>query len=319
MFARILLLLAPVASLGCGINNNCGPLNPFGCAKDSGANMFGEEGGTSAGETVEGSTSSGSTVTPTSGETSAPETSMDTTTTVDPTTSGESTSTSTADVSTSASDSTTNPSTSSESTNTADDTSTGDPPCGNGILEENRGEECDDGNGDAISCDENCQFVERRVFLTSIGYSGALGGLEGADGKCQELANGAMLQADFQAWLSTQDGSPSTRFGDDLFAGQYVRIDGIVVANGWEGLTSGDLQNPINVDEKKKLWENGLGVWTNTEINGTSLSDKDCMDWLVGLEPSVTGLSTAKDSTWTNNSDMQVCSGSKRLYCIEVP
>ena len=317
MFARILVLLAPVASLGCGINNNCGPLNPFGCAKDSGANMFGED-GSSAGETSEAPTTTGSTSTSTSGETSTGEPS-DTTEPVDPTTS-EATTTS-SDVSTTSMESTTTTDSTDTTSSTGDGTSTGEttmpgPVCGDGNVD--GGEECDDGNDDAKSCDENCHIVKRRVFVTSATFLGALGGLSGADHECQVLADTAQIDATFMAWLSTGDESPSTRFPDAEFTGQYVKVDGVVVAEGWTGLISGLLMSPINKDEKNALAD-GKAVWTNTKADGMPLSDADCMGWELGADPSATGLSSAMDGKWTNNQSNQLCSGSKRLYCIEVP
>lgn len=320
MFARILLLLAPVVSLGCGINNNCGPLNPFGCAKDSGANMFGED-GSSAGETSGSSTTSGSTVTPTSGETSSPETSSDTTTPVDPTTS-EATATS-MDVSTTIMESTSTTD-SMDTTSSTGDASTSEstrpmPECGNGDLEGT--EECDDGNlNPKDSCDDKCLIAKRKVFVTSVGYTGNLGGLDGADDICQMHADadGVKLGGSFRAWLSTDEASPATQFADSDFTGKYVRVDGVVVAEGWQELTSGVLMNPINKDEMNAL-ANGKAVWTNTEIDGTALSDEDCANWGVGGISAVTGLSSVTDSKWTNSESPQLCSSFRRLYCIEVP
>src|SRR5262245_3061033 len=45
----------------------------------------------------------------------------------------------------------------------------------------------------------------RRVFVTSAIYPGNIGGLMGADAKCQTSADAAMLGGSWRAWLS-QDG-----------------------------------------------------------------------------------------------------------------
>src|SRR4051794_30232839 len=53
----------------------------------------------------------------------------------------------------------------------------------------------------------------RTVFITSGGYSGDMGGLQGADQICQALASTARLKGTYKAWLSdSTPSSPSTRF-----------------------------------------------------------------------------------------------------------
>ena len=49
-------------------------------------------------------------------------------------------------------------------------------------------------------------------FVTSQQNSGNLGGLAGADAKCQSRANTGGLPGSYGAWLSTGQGSPQSRF-----------------------------------------------------------------------------------------------------------
>ncbi len=77
------------------------------------------------------------------------------------------------------------------------------PVCGDGVVE--GGEACDDGN-DALG--DGCQECAKDsiVFVTSEVYQGfALGGLYGADQRCQSLAAKTELPRflTFKAWLST--------------------------------------------------------------------------------------------------------------------
>ncbi|MCA9638830.1 MAG: DUF4215 domain-containing protein, partial [Myxococcales bacterium] len=84
--------------------------------------------------------------------------------------------------------------------------------CGDGYIWSGI-EECDDGNtqgGD--ECDASCQSEARHVFVTDETYNGALGGLAGADQKCQASASAANLPGSYYAWVSASDGSPSSRF-----------------------------------------------------------------------------------------------------------
>lgn len=349
MFARVLLLLVPIASLGCGINNNCGPLNPFGCAKDDGADGFGT---TAAEQTTNAPTTSTSTSTSTTDATTTPN-SSGTTIPVDPTTAAETTTVNTTTTSTDSSttaestettNSTGDTTTSSESTmppvcgdgivngtdecdEMAEDTQTCDDDCtlavcNDGHLNMAAGEECEDGNlNPKDSCDNKCHIVERRVFVTSTDYSSNLKGLSGADAVCQGLANGKGFGGNYKAWLSTgspNKSSPSTRFGDAGFTGRYMLVDGKTkVADGWADLTDGLLDSKINLDENSASAE-AVSTWTNTAANGVELSNSDCAAWSGGGIGTTTGSTAALDGKWTN-STTQLCSGVRRLYCFEVP
>ena len=52
-------------------------------------------------------------------------------------------------------------------------------------------------------CTNNICYEVKRVFVTSANYTGDLGGLVGADSKCQALADSAGLDGNYKAWLST--------------------------------------------------------------------------------------------------------------------
>jgi hypothetical protein len=106
----------------------------------------------------------------------------------------------------------------------------------------------------------------KKVFVTSQTYSGNLGGLAGADAKCQQLANAAGLTGTFKAWLSDQSGNcPATRFAigfsppgpyhpkpatTPTIQHPYVLVNGKTIANGWADLTKGSIATPIQVDER---------------------------------------------------------------------
>jgi hypothetical protein len=52
----------------------------------------------------------------------------------------------------------------------------------------------------------------RLVFLTSAVFGAKLGGIEGADAKCQAAAESAGLDGTFRAWISTPASSPMVNF-----------------------------------------------------------------------------------------------------------
>lgn len=308
MLVRIPLLLAHFALLGCGINNNCGKYNPFGCAK-------GDESGdvevTSLASETTSTTPASTSIGPT---TTVGESSTGTTTPVEPTTT-----TSTTTIETATLDTTTTESsmTSDTASSTAETTSTTGDPCGNGLIEDL--EECDDGNDVANdSCDLQCMLVHRKVFVSSLPYQGDLGGLDGADAKCQGLANAALPKpvGTFRAWLSTDKESAAEHIGPE-FTGIYELTNGTAVAVGLKGLTNPPLINAIDRNEKGTPFV-VVGVWTGTGANGMAFGSH-CNSWQSpGIQPTATtGVSSSKDGTWTNMLE-QTCSGSNHLYCFEV-
>jgi hypothetical protein len=176
------------------------------------------------------------------------------------------------------------------------------------------------------SCVAVGQFY--RVFVTNSTWNGNLGGLAGADAKCQAAANAAGLGSTrtiWKAWLSTNVTNASSRLYHSNIP--YKRIDGAVVANNWADLTDGSLQNPINVTEygstigrfQEKL------VWTGTNYTGLSLySPYSCNNWLSTASNGHAGTSNKTDVQWTLFSTPAgiypfYCGNLFRLYCFEQP
>jgi len=195
-------------------------------------------------------------------------------------------------------------------------TGTLEPFCGDGVVQGD--ETCDDGNANA---DDGCQECAKDsiVFISSEVYQGyALGGLYGADQRCRSLAAKADLPRfeTFRAWLST----PSMAASDRLVhsRGRYTLVNGIVVAENWDALISGALQNPIVVDEHSQT-KDGY-VWTGTLADGQpALGSEFCGEWketmgflIFGGE----GLSLAIDATWSF-SGQGPCGSENRIYCVE--
>lgn len=310
MLVRIPLLLAHFALLGCGINNNCGKYNPFGCAKGD------ESGDVEVTSVASETTSTTPASTSTGPTTTTGESSMGTTTPVEPTTAAETTTTT--DITTTTQSTTTTEST--ETTDSTTDSSTSPVMCGNGMVE--MGEQCDDGDSDDHDgCDTQC-FVRRKVFVTSSSSTGKIGSLDKADGICNMLAKNK-LKGLFRAWLSTDatanaPHSPLMRH-DTSFVGIYELVTGDVVAHGWEGLASGGLEHAIDRDESGNLVAGP--VWTNTTVAGGSLSTSNCLFWdslLLNLT-TTTGDSASKDSAWTVDKLVSSCATPNgHLYCFEV-
>lgn len=165
------------------------------------------------------------------------------------------------------------------------------------------------------------------VFLTSQTYNGNLGGLSGADAKCQALADAAGLPGTYMAWLSDDTGSPSTRFARST--GPYQLVDGSKIADSWDDLTGNtncNTQGGACIDHAITLTEAGEAgpglVWSHTDIYGApfgcTICD-DCGDWT-----STEGVSEVGDpgggelnDRWAVGFAGWACTESNGLYCFQ--
>ena len=108
-----------------------------------------------------------------------------------------------------------------------------------------------------------------RVFLSAYSFQGDLGGLSGADSRCQSSADGFGLGGTWKAWLSSSTvavNSAARNFTQ--FNGPYKLLDDTnTVANNWADLTDATtLLHAINLTETgSTVSEN---VWTNTTSAG---------------------------------------------------
>jgi hypothetical protein len=156
------------------------------------------------------------------------------------------------------------------------------------------------------------------VFVSSETYNGNLGGLTGADAKCQALAGAAGIIGTFKAWLSDSTKGPATRFWHSNLP--YVRVDGIQVASNWSDLVDGNLSNPINITESNVLVPFATFVWTATlptgEINDSV--NAYCLDWTTESNSYIGGYGAAVNTNegWTSLSTMS-CNVLRSLYCIQ--
>ena len=170
------------------------------------------------------------------------------------------------------------------------------------------------------------------VFATSTRYDGNLGGLTGADRRCQERADAVGLPGTYRAWLSDASSGPSTRFARSTTA-PYVRLDGVVVADDWADLTDGAIQNPINITELGTETDYSF-VWSFTRVDGSPglFGDRHedcygidchCSGWshTISTGPPYPGSAVAiprvTDDDWTDYSFGNFCGSDYGLYCFE--
>jgi hypothetical protein len=168
----------------------------------------------------------------------------------------------------------------------------------------------------------------RIVFVTSQLYGGNLGGVQGADSKCQTLAQHAGLPGTFFAWLSDGTVTPSSRMTHENLP--YVLADGVTqVASDWNGLVSGSLANPIDMTELKSQVtpvpscgpQGYLGnfVWTDTDDAAIEWNAGDtCGSWASSGTQTTGSTGNASSATyWTAWCVGVPCSVQAALYCVQ--
>ena len=108
-----------------------------------------------------------------------------------------------------------------------------------------------------VSCARN-----RKVFITSTAYDGNMGGLAGADAKCQAHATAAGLPGTYKAWLSTLDGQgPANRF--TKYEQPYVLVNGTQV---WSKFS--DIASQVTLSSAVNKTETGGAPPQDASLNG---------------------------------------------------
>ncbi len=153
----------------------------------------------------------------------------------------------------------------------------------------------------------------KRVFASSATYDGNLGGLAGADARCNQLAHAAGLKGTFVAWMST-----SASFARDRVTGEgpwslVGQADAAVVE---AELTDPPITMPIGRDERGNTVTGR--VWTGTNGAGRYYYG-DCKDWTSAASAvrGTTGETSVTNAAWTAASPSD-CNALHRLYCFEL-
>ena len=248
--------------------------------------------------------------------------------------------------------------TSTSRTSTSGTSTSEQPLCGNGEVDEEDGEECDDGNtdntddclstcvfahcgdghkqedvehcdyGDIESgdgCSSTCQ-LEYTVFITAAMYFGNMtptdseeqNSLQRADANCQQQATDAGLDGQYQAWLSEDSVGPATRFEIEYPSSNFLLVDGTLIAASWQDLLGGKLLTPIYLDQHGNAWPTG-SIWTGTGPLGTPVGN-NCVNWttMSTMFYGASGRSGATSASWTDQNYEFRCSTKARIYCFQV-
>jgi hypothetical protein len=184
--------------------------------------------------------------------------------------------------------------------------------------------QCTAGNG----CGTGTCQPAKLVFVTSTTYNGNLGGVAGADAKCQARATAAGLSGTWRAWISifNPNASPATSTTFTRFTGPYMLRNQTVVADSWTDLTDGTLDAPILVTELNTSAVEQI-AWTGTNPNGTASVNfqglqQNCSGWTVSTNTGnysdigdfgSLGYAT---SSWTQNGNF-ACNQLHALVCLQ--
>ena len=164
-----------------------------------------------------------------------------------------------------------------------------------------------------------CVDAPKTVFITSASYTGNLGGLAGADAKCQALASAANLTGTYKAWLT--DGTTSAGSRLTHSTAPYELVGGAVIANSWADLTSGTLRDYLDADETGQTHGENTRAWTNTAGDGASQGPTfggHCSNWTSASSSPVGGGGYVGflDDEWTFDG-ADSCDVKDHLYCFE--
>lgn len=158
----------------------------------------------------------------------------------------------------------------------------------------------------------------KKIFITSTAYNGNLGGLAGADTKCQTAADSQSLGGTYKAWISGESGGTSAASRLAHASVPYRMVDGTRIADDWTDLVDSTLDTGIVLDEAGGESLN-VDVWTNTYEDGSMDSfSGGCTDWTVGTSGGSGGYGRTgiADLEWTNYNT-KTCNNTARLICVE--
>lgn len=159
-----------------------------------------------------------------------------------------------------------------------------------------------------------------RAFMTSTTYTGNLGGLTGADAKCQARADAAGLGGTWKALVSTGSGNAKTR---TTISGPVFNLRSAAdggqqnVANDSTDFWSGDIAGALGYDEFS-VSRVTVHVWTNTLATGTIADTTNtCSNFTGTTGVSWVGYSGSFNTAQWSYYTVLACSSSYSLYCID--
>ena len=161
-------------------------------------------------------------------------------------------------------------------------------------------------------CIETTQAT--RMFTTSATFSGNLGGVQGANQKCQAAADSSSRGLSDARWVAFV--ADSTQDVRQLFptggSDSLLTVRGTLISFNPSNLCVFAPDNALGMDENGALVSGP--VWTGGGCTGTG---NTCSDWTSTAGMATVGTSDSNTDPQWENSGMNSCSATARLYCIE--
>lgn len=157
----------------------------------------------------------------------------------------------------------------------------------------------------------------KRVFVTSTTYSGNLGGVAGADAKCQLHADAAALGGTWKAWISSGSVNAIDRIAD---VGPWYLVDRMTKVFNNKANLQTTPEFAIWADETggAPSWSGMSSPWSGSDEAGRD-SGWDCNGWTSALttDYATTG-DASTDQAWGGATSGPIeCDFTGALICFE--
>ena len=186
----------------------------------------------------------------------------------------------------------------------------------------------------AAGCDLDCGLDGRRIFLSSLLFTGDMGTRAGADLACQNLAAKAGFRhpTRFRALLADASGGPADFVEEDPGGRPFILPSGLIVAASYAALIADGPGAGITTTEMGEVLLEKL-VWTNLNpFGGAYVVDPEhtCAGWTsssiahvarVGYD-AVSPEDAAAFAAWKEGRQWlsfatKTCEKARHIYCIE--
>ncbi|MFH1450709.1 MAG: DUF1554 domain-containing protein, partial [archaeon] len=174
-----------------------------------------------------------------------------------------------------------------------------------------------DRNESCLTCPIDCgvcsgSYSIGMMFVSSAIFNGNLGGLTGADAKCQQIADAAGISGTWMALL----GDATTKAKDRIPDMMYTRMDGTVLALNKADLFDGSINLKLDLDELgNEVYADR--VWTGSNADGSTTST-NCQSWTSGSmsQYGTVGHTYYSGNQWLYYSSSPLCSNTVHIYCL---
>lgn len=204
--------------------------------------------------------------------------------------------------------------------------------CGDGVVQSEAGEECEPGAVDEDGCGAMCSYQSRFVFILDSTHAGDLGGLAGADKRCNQAAAGQPgLTGTYRAWLMVDGQTLADRFPEFVTPAKwkFTNTSAEMLAMSFAELVAKGPAQPIAFTEGSDAMPETI-VWTGITKDGLAAGG-DCAQWtskngapgLVGFSgyvPNVgpEALQWKLQRKWTDLGFKRFCTELHSFYCVQV-